>query len=355
MVKITRTSNIKKVPEYIEDLGFGKIFTDHMFVMDYSKEEGWNNPEIVPYAPISLDPSSVCFHYGQNIFEGMKAYRHEDEKIYLFRPRDHITRFNASCVRMCIPMVDEEDMLKYIENLIVVDNKWVPSFEGSSLYIRPFIIATTATLGVKPAVNYKMVIIMSPVGSYYEDGIKPINIHVETELVRATQGGVGNVKTAGNYAASLLAQQRAGRKGFDQVLWLDSFYHKYIEEVGVMNIFFSFNKKIVTPKLNGTILPGVTRQTVIDLCNLWEVDIEERRISIEEVTRACYQNKLEEIFGTGTAAIISPIGHFSYDNKKYEVNKGEIGQVSQALFDVINQIQYGEMEDQFNWLHRVKI
>ncbi len=354
MITINRSSNLKTKPTDNSMLGFGKIFTDHMFTMDYNLEKGWHNPTICPYGPIELYPSAMCLHYSQEIFEGMKAYRSPSNRILLFRPMENIRRLNESCKRMCIPTVDEEILFNCIKSLLKIEKAWVPTGENTSLYIRPFIIATTPFLGVRPADEYKLIIILSPCGNYYEKGINPINVYVETNFIRAARGGTGAVKTGGNYSASLLAQHRASRKGFDQVLWLDALQNKYVEEVGTMNVFFVLDEKIVTPALNGTILPGITRKSIIEMCDVWGIKVEERRISIEELVYANNDGRLSEAFGTGTAAVITPIGRLNYNKKDIIINDQKTGKVTQSLYKTLTDMQYGKIENKFDWVVEVR-
>lgn len=348
-IKIEKTKNPKQKPTENEDIEFGSIFTDHMFIMDYNKNKGWHNPRIVEYQPIALDPSALVFHYGQSMFEGMKAYKTEDNKTLLFRPMKNIERANNSNRRICMPTIPEEDFLQAIKELVKIDEEWIPKKKGSSLYIRPFVIATEPSLNVKPSSEYKFIIILSPVGAYYKEGLNPVKIWIEDEYVRAVRGGIGEAKTGGNYAASMLSQEKAHEAGFSQVLWLDGIEHKYIEEVGAMNIFFKIDGKIVTPMLNGSILPGVTRASVIDLCKSWGYKVEERRISVDELYEAAKTGKLEEVFGSGTAAVISPVGTLKFGDDIFNINNAKIGKVSQEVYDVITGIQTGKVEDKFNW------
>lgn len=348
-IKIEKTKNPKAKPGENEEIEFGSIFTDHMFIMDYNENEGWNNPRIVEYQPIVLDPSALVFHYGQSMFEGMKAYKTEDNKTLLFRPMKNIERANNSNKRLCIPTINEEDFLQAIKELVKVDEEWIPKKKGSSLYIRPFVIATEPSLNVKPSSQYKFIIILSPVGAYYKEGLNPVKIWIEDEYVRAVRGGIGEAKTGGNYAASMLSQEKAHEAGYSQVLWLDGVEHKYIEEVGAMNIFFKIDGKIVTPMLNGSILPGVTRASVVELCKSWGYDVEERKVSADELYEAAQNGTLEEVFGSGTAAVISPVGTLKFGDKVFEINNGQIGKVSQEIYDTITGIQTGKVEDTFGW------
>lgn len=348
-IRIEKTKNPKKKPNENEEIEFGSVFTDHMFIMDYNSEKGWNNPRIIEYQPIVLDPSALVFHYGQSMFEGMKAYKTDDDRTLLFRPMKNIERANNSNRRICMPEIPEEDFLQAIEELVRLDEEWIPKKKGSSLYIRPFVIATEPSLNVKPSSEYKFIIILSPVGAYYKEGLNPVKIWIEDEYVRAVRGGIGEAKTGGNYAASMLSQEKAHEAGYSQVLWLDGIEHKYIEEVGAMNIFFKINGKIVTPMLNGSILPGVTRASVIELCKSWGYDVEERKISVDELYDAANNGKLEEVFGSGTAAVISPVGTLKFGEKVFEINGGRIGEVSQKVYDTITGIQTGKIEDSFGW------
>lgn len=348
-IRIEKTKNPKKKPNENEEIEFGSVFTDHMFIMDYNSEKGWNNPRIIEYQPIVLDPSALVFHYGQSMFEGMKAYKTDDDRTLLFRPMKNIERANNSNRRICMPEIPEEDFLQAIEELVRLDEEWIPKKKGSSLYIRPFVIATEPSLNVKPSSEYKFIIILSPVGAYYKEGLNPVKIWIEDEYVRAVRGGIGEAKTGGNYAASMLSQEKAHEAGYSQVLWLDGIEHKYIEEVGAMNIFFKIDGKIVTPMLNGSILPGVTRASVIELCKSWGYDVEERKISVDELYDAANNGKLEEVFGSGTAAVISPVGTLKFGEKVFEINGGRIGEVSQKVYDTITGIQTGKIEDSFGW------
>lgn len=350
-IKITKTTAPKAKPKD-DELVFGTLFTDHMFIMDYTEGKGWHDPRIVPYGPISLDPSAMVLHYGQAIFEGMKAYRHGDD-ILLFRPYKNMARVNISNDRLCIPPIDEEFAVEAVKTLVNLERDWVPRAKNTSLYVRPFIIATDPHLGVRPSHTYKFMIILTPVGPYYPEGLDPVKIYIENEYVRAVRGGIGYAKTPGNYAASIKAQMEAEKKGFTQVLWLDGVERKYIEEVGTMNVFFVINDEVVTPALNGSILAGITRDSVIELLKSWNLKVSERKISIDEVCDAAANGSLKEAFGTGTAAVISPIGEFIWKDDTIVVNGGNIGTLSQKLYDSITGIQSGTMEDKFNWTVKV--
>ncbi|WP_340002121.1 branched-chain amino acid aminotransferase [Oceanobacillus sp. FSL K6-0127] len=347
-------SETKKEKPNSDQLIFGRAFTDHMFVMDYSDPLGWHNASIVPYQPLMIDPSSMIFHYGQSVFEGLKAFRTEDGDVQLFRPEKNLERLNRSSDRLCIPPIDEEFGLKAIKQLVAMDKDWVPDADGTSLYIRPFIISTEPYLGVAPSRNYKFIVILSPVGAYYKEGINPVKIAVENKYVRAVKGGTGEAKTGGNYAASLKAQEDVAKGGFAQVLWLDGVEQKYIEEVGSMNVFFKINGEVVTPKLNGSILAGITRDSVIELLKHWNIPVSERRISMDELYQAHQEGLLEEAFGSGTAAVISPIAQLSWEGKDMVINGGKTGEVSQKVYDTITGIQYGKLEDPFNWIEKVE-
>lgn len=352
-IKVVKSTNLKQKPDQ-NSLGFGKYFTDHMFIMDYEEGKGWFDPRIVPYAPISLDPSAMIFHYGQAIFEGLKAYKNADGNINLFRPSKNMERVNISNERLCIPAIDVDFAVEALTKLVAIEKDWIPTAPGTSLYIRPFIIATDPQLGVHPSHTYKFMIILSPVGSYYKEGLNPVKIYIEDEYVRAVKGGIGFAKTPGNYAASLKAQLKAEKLGYSQVLWLDGVERKYIEEVGTMNVFFKIGDEIATPALNGSILSGITRDSAIEVLKAKGYKVSERKISIEEVYEAAEKGILEEVFGTGTAAVISPVGELNWAGKKLTINNGEIGEVSQLLYNEITGIQSGKCEDKFNWILEIK-
>lgn len=334
----------------MNNLPFGKIFSDHMFIVDYHEDRGWHDPRIVPYGPLELDPSAMVFHYAQEVFEGLKAYKAKDGSVRLFRPEKNFARLNISNERIAIPQIDEQMCLDGLKALVDIDRDWIPEQEGSSLYIRPFIIATDEFLGVKPSSSYKMMIICSPSGLYYPEGLAPTKIYVEDSYVRAVRGGTGFTKTGGNYASSIRAQEIANEKGYSQVLWLDGIEQKYIEEVGSMNIFFKINGEVITPELNGSILSGITRMSTIELLKSWGIPVSERKISIQEVSDAYDNGTLEECFGTGTAAIISPVGELRWGDKVMSINNNQIGEVTQRIFDTITNIQTGKQEDIMNWV-----
>lgn len=351
-IHIEKTTNPKQKPAS-NQLVFGKYFTDHMFILDYEEGKGWHSPRIVPYQPITLDPAARVFHYGQTVFEGLKAYLTADKKVLLFRPEQNFIRLNRSNERISIPELDGELALEALRQLIGTDRDWIPSEEGTSLYIRPFIIATQASLGVAPSLQYQFMIIMSPVGAYYSEGIHPVKIFVESDYVRAVKGGTGVAKTAGNYAAGLKAQEEATGKGYAQVLWLDGIHRKYIEEVGSMNVFFKIKGTVVTPALSGSILDGITRKSILQLLRHWNIPVEERQLSIDEIYEAYSNNTLEEAFGTGTAAVISPVGELLWNDRKMTINEGRTGELSKKLYDTLTGIQKGEVEDPFGWMVEV--
>ena len=353
-IKFYPRTELKAKPADESKLGFGRIFTDYMFLMNYTEGKGWHDERIVPYGPLELDPSAMVFHYAQEMFEDLKAYRIADGSIQLFRPQKNIERMNNTNRRMCIPEVDPDDALQAIKAIVDCEKEWVPHKEGTSLYIRPFIIATDAQLGVHPSKTYLFAIILSPVGSYYADGINPVKIFVETEYVRAVRGGTGFAKVGGNYAASLIGQAKAEKLGYAQVLWLDGIEHKYIDEVGAMNVFFVIDGEIITPALDeGNILPGVTRASCIELLKSWGYKVTERRLAIDEVYAAAEAGKLDEAFGTGTAAVISPIGELVNETNKVVLNGGKIGPIAQKLYDNLTGIQWGRVEGPDGWIVKV--
>jgi len=352
-ITIQKTTTPKQKPDQ-NNLGFGRYFTDHMFIMDYSKDKGWHDARIVPYGPLELDPATMVLHYGQAIFEGLKAYSTKDGRILLFRPEKNMERVHKSNDRMCIPPIDVDFGVEAIKTLVSLDKDWIPTAEGTSLYIRPFIIATDPYLGVKSADTYKFIIIMSPSGAYYSTGINPVKIYVENKYVRAVRGGTGFAKTPGNYAASLKAQDIAHDKGYEQVLWLDGIEMKYIEEVGSMNVFFKIDGEVVTPSLDGSILPGITRDSVIQLLKHWNIPVSERKVGIQELFDAYRDGKLEEAFGTGTAAVISPIGELNWNEHVMVINNGEIGELATKIYNTITGIQSGKIQDEFGWTAEVK-
>ncbi|OUQ88660.1 branched chain amino acid aminotransferase [Brevibacillus brevis] len=349
---ITRTEQKKEKPAS-DKLGFGVHFTDHMFTMDYTEGKGWHDPQIVPYSPLTLDPAAMVFHYGQAVFEGLKAYRNQEGKVRLFRPDQNFKRMNRSLERMSMPLIDEEFMVEALKQLVAVDKEWIPTESGQSLYIRPFVIATEPCFGVRASYTYKLVIVLSPVGAYYAGGMKPVKIYVENNYVRAVRGGTGNAKVAGNYAGGLKAQVEAKEKGYEQVLWLDGVENKYIEEVGSMNVFFKVKGEVWTPALNGSILEGITRDSTIQLLKDWGIPVVEKRISMEDLHTAYVNGELEEAFGTGTAAVISPVGDLNWNGHQMIINGEKTGELTTRLYDEMTGIQYGEREDKFGWSVKV--
>ncbi|MCM1299846.1 MAG: branched-chain amino acid aminotransferase [Firmicutes bacterium] len=352
-IKITKTTTPKQKPDQ-KKLGFGNYYTDHMFIMNYDEGQGWHDPRIVPYAPFEIDPASMVLHYAQEIFEGLKAYRTSEGKIQLFRPEKNMARMNLSCDRLCIPKIDEEFAIEAIKALVKVDEDWIPTEEGTSLYIRPYIFANDVHIGVHPAKHLIFAIILSPVGAYYPNGIEPVKIYVEQKYVRAVVGGTGFTKAGANYAISLKGQEEAERDGYVQTLWLDGVERKYIEEVGSMNVFFIIGNEVVTPALVGSILGGITRMSIIELLRSKGYTVNERRITINELVDAYEQGKLKEAFGTGTAAVISPIGQLKYGDLEMTVNDGKIGNVSQMLYDTLTGIQWGRIADTMGWIQTVE-
>jgi branched-chain amino acid aminotransferase len=352
LLQVKLATKKKEKPDQ-NKLGFGVHFTDHMLVVEYEEGKGWYDARIEPYGPISLDPSAMVLHYGQAVFEGLKAYRTDKNEILLFRPEKNIERLNRSNERLCIPKLDPAFVLDAMKQLVDIDRDWVPSLPGTSLYIRPFIFATEPHVGVHPSKTYKFIIILSPVGAYYPEGINPVTIYVEDKYVRAVRGGLGEAKTAANYAASLKAQMDAEKHHYTQVLWLDGVERKYVDEVGTMNVFFKIDNEIITPELNGTILPGITRDSCLQLLRSWGYKVSERRISIDEIYDAYKNGKLDEAFGSGTAAVISPIGELVWEDNHMEINHKKIGEVSQRLYDAITGIQSGIATDQFGWINKI--
>lgn len=351
-IKIIRTGQRKPIPEDVSALGFGRIFTDHMFIMNYDEGEGWHDARIVPYGPLALDPAASVLHYAQECFEGLKAYRTDRGDIQLFRPDCNARRLNSTHRRLCIPELPEEDFIQAVRALVEVDRDWVPAADGASLYIRPFTIATMAKLGVHASNSYQFIIIASPSGAYYAAGLAPIRIHVEDTYVRACPGGTGYVKCGGNYAVSLLAASRAEAEGYDQVLWLDSQERKYVEEVGAMNIFFKIGGRVYTASAeenDGTVLPGVTRRSIIELLREQGIEVIEGKLSIDEIMESAEKGALEEVFGSGTAAVISPVKQMDYKGKSILIHQGEIGPLTRELYDTLTGIQWGRLADSRGW------
>lgn len=352
-IKITKTDCPKEKPDS-STLGFGKIFTDHMFMMDYSAGRGWHDARIIPFQNISIHPASTVLHYGSEIFEGLKAYRRGDGVVQLFRPIENVRRMNNSAERLCLPQIPEDDAMQILETFVSLEQDWTPSAPGTSLYLRPFMYGNDESLGVHAVQNATYVIIASPVGSYYKEGINPVKIMIEDEDVRAVRGGTGYAKCGGNYAASNRAGQRAEEKGYSQVLWLDGVERRYIEEVGAMNVMFKINGEIVTPALTGSILPGITRKSCIEVLRDEGYTVNERLLSVDELGEALKNGTLEEAWGCGTAAVVSPIGELCYKGTKYIINNGEIGKVTQHLYDTLTGIQWGKIEDTRGWTYPIK-
>jgi branched-chain amino acid aminotransferase len=350
---ITRTQNPKTKPAE-DKLKFGVDFTDHMFIMDWETDKGWHDARIVPYGPLSLDPATVCFHYAQVMFEGMKAYKTPEGKILLFRPEMNAQRSNRTCERLCMPTIHPHMFIKAVQALVSIDKDWIPQAEGTSLYIRPFMIADEPFVGVRPSNHYKFIIILSPVGPYYASGLKPTKIYVEDKYVRAAIGGTGDIKCGGNYAASLKAQVVAAEKGYDQVLWLDGVERKFVEEIGTSNAFFVIDDEIITAPLGGTILPGITRNSVIALLKKRGVKVVEKRLSIDIVYEAARTGRLKEVFATGTAAVISPVGTLCYNDECVTINNNEVGPIAQELYDTLYGMQTGKRPDEMKWTVEVK-
>ncbi|MBQ9329117.1 MAG: branched-chain amino acid aminotransferase [Solobacterium sp.] len=349
-IKITRAETLKEKPADETKLGFGKIFTDHMFLMDYDAGVGWHDARIEPYHPFSIAPGCVILHYAQEVFEGLKAYRTADNTIQLFRPECNAKRFQDSCERLCIPAFPEDDFVESIKALVEVEKDWVPHTDGASLYIRPFIFATMEQLGVHASSSYTYCVILSPSGAYYATGLAPVRIYVEDEYIRAAPGLTGFAKCGGNYAASIKSGELAEELGFSQVLWLDGVEHKYVEEVGSMNIFFKISGKIYTAACVGTVLPGVTRRSIIELCKDWGYEVIEGKLAIEDVMKAGHDGTLEEIFGSGTAAVVTPVKELKYEDDTVTIGDGSIGELTQKLYDTMTGMQWGKIEDNKGWI-----
>jgi branched-chain amino acid aminotransferase len=352
-IKIEKTTTPKLLPASDNPLTFGTIFTDHMFIMYYDACRGWHEPSIVPYGPIAMEPSTMVFHYGQELFEGLKAYKAADGRVLLFRPELNAKRSNDTCNRICIPTIPVEDYVQAVKTLVKIDAAWIPERPGTSLYIRPFIIATDPFLGVRASQTYMFMIILSPVGAYYPEGLNPVKIWIEEEYVRAVRGGLGEAKAGANYVASLKAQIKAQGEGYSQVLWLDGIERKYVEEVGAMNIFFKIKGKVITPALSGSILPGITRRSCMELCEKWGYKVDERQISADELFAAAKNGDLEEVWGTGTAAVVSPVGHLRKGDEVTKIADGGIGELTQRLYDTLTGIQLGSITGPEGWVTEV--
>ncbi len=349
-IKITRNPNPKPKPQDETKLGFGQIFTDHMFLMEYTLGEGWHDARIVPYGSLSMDPATTVFHYAQEIFEGLKAYRTQDGSVQLFRPDCNARRFQDSADRLCIPRIPEEDFVQAVKTLVDIDRDWVPHSEGASLYIRPFCFATDVMLGVHASHHYLFCVICSPSGAYYAEGLAPVRIYVEDEYIRAAPGLTGYTKCGGNYAASILAGEKAEELGFSQVLWLDGVERKYVEEVGSMNILFKISGEVYTAPCVGTVLPGVTRRSIIELLRDWGYTVHEQRLAIADLMAAAEEGRLEEVFGTGTAAVVSPVKELVWEGRSAVIGDGTIGPLTQKLYDTLTGIQWGRLPDTKGWI-----
>ena len=350
----TRSAEQLKIPPAsMSGVNFGTVFSDHMFCMEWEEGKGWHNAEIKPYGPLMLEPSSMVLHYAQMSFEGLKAYQTDSGEHVLFRPRENFKRMNRTALRMCLPELDVEEVLTTLKKLLRLDSGWVPYEAGTSRYIRPTILATEEAIGLKVSSKYLFFIILSPVGPYYPQGFNPVKIMVSEKYVRAVPGGVGYAKTGGNYAASILAEKEAKELGYTQVLWLDAVERRYIEEVGSMNIFFLINEEIVTPQLTGSILPGITRMSVLELGKHWGLKVSERRVSIDEILKGLKDGSVTEIFGSGTAAVISPVGVLSYKGEEYQLGNGETGPITSRFYEQLTGIQYGKVADPFDWVESI--
>ncbi|MDR3258259.1 MAG: branched-chain amino acid aminotransferase [Fusobacteriaceae bacterium] len=351
-IAIEQSKTLKPKPDQ-NNLGFGKYFTDHMFYLEYTVGIGWHDAKIIPYGPITMDPGAMVLHYAQEVFEGMKAYKAKTGKIHIFRPDMNAKRLRTSCERLYMPPLPEEMFIEAVKAIVSHEREWIPSLEGTSLYIRPFIFADDVVIGVHPGETYKFIIILSPVGSYYPEGINPVKIYVEEYYVRASKGGTGFTKCGGNYASSIIAQVKAQEKGYTQVLWLDGAERKYVEEVGTMNVMFKIENEIWTAPLDGSILPGVTRDSCITILKDMGYRVREELIPIDFLMESGRNGKLEEAFGTGTAAVISPIGSLTYKEETVTVNNFETGKLTRRLYDFITGIQNGTQEDKYNWIQEV--
>lgn len=351
-IRFEERENLKVKPE--GPLGFGKHYTDYMFICDYDADQGgFHDARIVPFGPIELDPATMVLHYAQETFEGLKAYRTKDNEILLFRPEKNAARFASSNSRLSMPEVPEDLFIGAIEELVKVEKDWVPDGEGQSLYIRPYMFATEAAVGVHPASSYKFMVIASPVGAYYPEGVAPVKIWVEDEYIRAAPGGTGFTKCGGNYAGSLKAQEKAEEQGYTQVLWLDGVEKKYVEEVGSMNAMFLIDGEVWTAPIDGTVLPGVTRDSILHLLRDWGYTVHEEHLAIDDLMAAAREGRLQEAWGTGTAAVISPIGELCYKGEKAEINGFETGELTQKLYDTLTGIQWGNLEDPYGWTRKV--
>ncbi|SDP63328.1 branched-chain amino acid aminotransferase [Lentzea jiangxiensis] len=340
----------ERVAEVLAKPGFGQHFTDHMVTIRWNREKGWHDAEVGPYSTLALDPAAMVLHYGQAIFEGLKAYRQPDGSIASFRPEANAERFRASARRMAMPELPDELFLESVRQILAVDDRWVPSAEEESLYLRPFMISTEKGLGVRPASEYLYVLIASPAGSYFASGVRPVSVWLSTEYVRAAPGGTGAAKFAGNYAASLVAQAQAAEKGCDQVVWLDAVERRWVEEMGGMNLFFVFGDKVVTPELTGTLLPGITRSSLLELAADLGLSVEQRRVSTEEWEKANASGELTEVFACGTAAVITPVGHVKHAGGEFDIADGGTGSVTMKLRERLTGLQHGHVADSRGWM-----
>lgn len=352
-IKITRSTHLKEKPDQ-NHLGFGNYFTDHMLTIDYDEGQGWHDARITPYEPIAMDPAAMVLHYAQETFEGLKAYRNPNGDVMLFRPEMNARRMINSNARLCMPALPEEMFIEAVEAIVKYEQDWIPTAADTSLYIRPFMYAAQPSVGVHPANSYKFIIILSPVGAYYPEGVNPIKIWVEDEYVRAVKGGTGFTKCGGNYAASVAAQVKAEQKGYTQVLWLDGVHRKYVEEVGTMNIMFYIDDEIITAPIDGSVLPGVTRDSMLRLLKDWGYKVSERELSIDDLMEAGHNGTLKEVFGTGTAAVISPVGELNYKGDIVTINDFKTGPLTQRLYDTLTGIQWGKIEDPYQWTRIIK-
>ncbi|KRN51340.1 branched-chain amino acid aminotransferase [Kandleria vitulina DSM 20405] len=353
-IRFEKAKTLKEKPDQ-SALGFGKYYTDHMLIVDWDKDQGgWHDARIVPYGPLQLEPSTMVLHYAQETFEGLKAYRNPKGEVQLFRPEMNAKRMQESNKRLCMPYLEVEDFIQCVETLVKTEQDWIPTAPETSLYIRPFMFATEPGVGVHPATSYKFIIILTPVGNYYPEGVAPVKIWIEDEYVRAVKGGTGFTKCGGNYAGSLKAQEKAEAHGYTQVLWLDGNEKKYVEEVGSMNIMFLINDTVVTAPTEGTVLPGVTRDSMLTLLRDWGYKVEERHLDVEDLMEAARTGALKEAWGTGTAAVISPVGQLCYKGEECKINNFETGELTQKLYDTLTGIQWGKLEDKFNWTRIVK-
>jgi branched-chain amino acid aminotransferase len=351
-ITVHRTTQPKPHPADTA-LAFGRAFTDHMFMLDYNPGAGWHDPRVVPYQPLSLDPATCVLHYAQSVFDGLKAFRGDDEVVRLFRPDAHAARLNRSCARLCIPQIDPALIEASLAAAVAADLDWVPRLPGTSLYLRPTVISTETFLGVRPSETYLYYVIMSPVGAYYAEGMNPVKILATDRYVRAVPGGLGAAKTAGNYAASLFAAEDAHAQGYTQVLWLDGVEHRYLDEVGTMNIMVRIGDEVITPPLNGSILAGITRDSVLTLLRDWDVPVSERPVAIDEIFAASHAGTLREMWGTGTAAVISPVGELGFRDERILINFGQTGELTHKLYQAIVAMQYGRGNDAHGWLRPV--